>query len=549
MPWSASRNKKLIGARDPFGIRPLVLGKLGDSWVLASETCALDIIGAEFVREVENGEVVVITREGIESHRFVPKYPARLCIFEYIYFARPDSIVGGRSVYEVRKEMGRQLAREAPADADIVVPIPDSGVPAAIGYSQESGLPFEYGIIRNHYVGRTFIEPEQRIRQLGVKLKHSANEFQVKGKRIVLIDDSVVRGTTSVKIVQMMREAGASEVHMRISSPPITHPDFYGIDTPDQDKLLAAHRTLEEMRAIHRRRLASPSSRSTASTRPWAMRAATTPIRNSPTIASPANIRRGSEIAKGRRSRSSSPSSPRSVDGTNASRIASRSSPAPRAASAAPSRRNSRKKARMCCCSPATARPWKRSTTRSGRAAARPRSFRSSSPTASPSTRSGPRSMSASAGSMCWSATPPFSGACLPSPISRRSIGSARFAINVTANWRLIRTLDPLLRRSDAGRVIFVTSGVARSARAYWAPYSVTKAALEALAKTYANETADSPIKVNLIDPGANRDAHACRGLSRRGPGDAGARRKMSPSASLPLAMPDFTETGQIVEA
>jgi amidophosphoribosyltransferase len=241
-------NKKLIGARDPFGIRPLVLGKLGEAWVLASETCALDIIGAEFVREVENGEVVVITREGLESHRFVPQYPARLCIFEYIYFARPDSIVGGRSVYDVRKEMGRQLAREAPANAEVVIPIPDSGVPAAIGYSQESGIPFEFGIIRNHYVGRTFIEPEQRIRQLGVKLKHSANEAQVRGKRIVLLDDSVVRGTTSVKIVQMMREAGASEVHMRISSPPITHPDFYGIDTPDQDKLLAATRNLEEMR-------------------------------------------------------------------------------------------------------------------------------------------------------------------------------------------------------------------------------------------------------------------------------------------------------------
>jgi amidophosphoribosyltransferase len=216
--------------------------------VLASETCALDIIGADFVREIENGEVVVITKDGIESHRFVPKYPARLCIFEYIYFARPDSIVGGRSVYDVRKEMGRQLALEAPADADVVIPIPDSGVPAAIGYSQGSGMPFEFGIIRNHYVGRTFIEPEQRIRQLGVKLKHSANEAQVRGKRIVLIDDSVVRGTTSVKIVQMMREAGAKEVHMRISSPPITHPDFYGIDTPDQDKLLAAHRSLEEMR-------------------------------------------------------------------------------------------------------------------------------------------------------------------------------------------------------------------------------------------------------------------------------------------------------------
>jgi amidophosphoribosyltransferase len=191
----------------------------------------------------------VITKDGIESHRFVPKYPARLCIFEYIYFARPDSIVGGRSVYDVRKEMGRQLALEAPANADVVIPIPDSGVPAAIGYSQGSGIPFEFGIIRNHYVGRTFIEPEQRIRQLGVKLKHSANEAQVRGKRIVLIDDSVVRGTTSVKIVQMMREAGAKEVHMRISSPPITHPDFYGIDTPDQHKLLAATKTLEEMRA------------------------------------------------------------------------------------------------------------------------------------------------------------------------------------------------------------------------------------------------------------------------------------------------------------
>jgi amidophosphoribosyltransferase len=243
-------NKKMVGARDPYGIRPLVLGRLGEAWVLASETCALDIIGAKYVRDIEPGEVVIFDEEGAQSHKPFPPQSPRPCIFEYIYFARPDSIVGGRSVYEVRKEMGRQLAREAPADADVIIPIPDSGVPAAIGYSQESGLPFEYGIIRNHYVGRTFIEPEQRIRQLGVKLKHSANEGQVKGKRIVLLDDSVVRGTTSVKIVHMMREAGAKEVHMRISSPPITHPDFYGIDTPDQDKLLAAHRTLEEMRAF-----------------------------------------------------------------------------------------------------------------------------------------------------------------------------------------------------------------------------------------------------------------------------------------------------------
>ena len=241
-------NDMLIGARDPIGIRPLVLGRIGSAYVLTSETCALDIVGAEFVREIENGEIVVITKDGIESHRPFPRRPARPCIFEYIYFARPDSIVGGRNVYATRKQMGVELAREAPAAADVVIPIPDSGVPAAIGYSQESQLPFELGIIRNHYVGRTFIEPEQRIRQLGVKLKHSANEAQVRGKRIVLIDDSVVRGTTSKKIVQMMFEAGAREVHMRISSPPITHPDFYGIDTPRKDELLASNMTVEEMR-------------------------------------------------------------------------------------------------------------------------------------------------------------------------------------------------------------------------------------------------------------------------------------------------------------
>ena len=241
-------NKKLIGARDPLGIRPLMLGKLGNSYVLASETCAFDIIGAEVVREVENGEVVIITKDGIESHRPFPRQPARPCIFEYIYFARPDSIVGGRSVYDVRKQTGRQLAREAPTNADVVIPVPDSGVPAAIGYAQEAGIPFELGIIRNHYVGRTFIEPEQQIRQLGVKLKHSANQGAVRGNRVVLIDDSIVRGTTSVKIVQMMREAGAAEVHMRIACPPITHPDFYGIDTPDRDKLLAANHDLDGMR-------------------------------------------------------------------------------------------------------------------------------------------------------------------------------------------------------------------------------------------------------------------------------------------------------------
>jgi len=246
----ALTNDKLIGARDPLGIRPLVLGELDGCPILTSETCALDIIGAKFVRDVENGEVVVIDENGVASLKpFAPKR-ARPCIFEYIYFARPDSIVHGRSVYAARKAMGAELAREAPALADVVVPVPDSGVPAALGYAQALGLPFELGIIRNHYVGRTFIQPTQAIRESGVRLKHNANRAVVEGKRIVLIDDSIVRGTTSVKIVAMMREAGAREVHFRISSPPIAHPDFYGIDTPERDKLLAARMSLAEMRAF-----------------------------------------------------------------------------------------------------------------------------------------------------------------------------------------------------------------------------------------------------------------------------------------------------------
>jgi amidophosphoribosyltransferase len=244
-------NGMLIGARDPIGIRPLVIGRLGGAYVLASETCALDMVGAEFVSEVENGEIVAITEEGgIERHRPFPRRPARPCIFEYIYFARPDSIVGGQSVYEIRQRMGCELARERPASVDMVVPIPDSGVPAAIGYARECALPFELGIIRNHYVGRTFIEPEQKIRAFGVRLKHSANRELVRGKRLVLIDDSVVRGTTSKKIVAMMREAGAREVHMRIACPEIRHGDYYGIDTPSKAELLAADKSVEEMRAF-----------------------------------------------------------------------------------------------------------------------------------------------------------------------------------------------------------------------------------------------------------------------------------------------------------
>ncbi len=252
----ALTNKKLMGVRDPLGIRPLVLGELDGCYILASETCALDIIGARFIRDVENGEIVVISEKtaenptGLESHKPFPPMRMRPCIFEYIYFSRPDSIVHGRPVYDVRKAMGAQLARESGVAADVVVPVPDSGVPAAIGYAREANIPFELGIVRNHYVGRTFIQPTQKIRENGVRLKHSANRSVVKGKRIVLIDDSIVRGTTSVKIVKMMRDAGAAEVHFRISSPPITHPDYYGIDTPSRDRLLAANHTLEEMRAM-----------------------------------------------------------------------------------------------------------------------------------------------------------------------------------------------------------------------------------------------------------------------------------------------------------
>ena len=240
-------NKKLIGVRDPLGIRPLVLGQLDGHFILVSETCALDIIGATFIREVENGEIVIITDKGLESIKPFPPLKARPCIFEYIYFARPDSTVGGLSVYKCRKAFGVQLALESSIDADIVVPVPDSGVPAAIGYAEQASIPFELGIIRNHYVGRTFIEPSDTIRHLGVKLKHNANRGLVNGKRVILIDDSIVRGTTSIKIIQMMRDAGAAEVHMRVGAPPITHPDFYGIDTPHQKQLLAANYSLDEM--------------------------------------------------------------------------------------------------------------------------------------------------------------------------------------------------------------------------------------------------------------------------------------------------------------
>ena len=246
----AMTGKKLIGVRDPYGVRPLVIGRLGDAYIITSETCALDIIGARFVRDIDPGEIVIVDESGLHSLKPFTKKPRRFCIFEYIYFARPDSTIEGKHVYAVRKNIGRELARESSIPADVIVPVPDSGVPAAIGYAQEADIPFELGIIRNHYVGRTFIEPTAQIRNLGVRLKHNANQGSIKGKRVVLVDDSIVRGTTSTKIVEMVRAAGATDVHMRISSPPTTHSCFYGIDTPEREQLMAAQHNVQQMADI-----------------------------------------------------------------------------------------------------------------------------------------------------------------------------------------------------------------------------------------------------------------------------------------------------------
>ena len=243
----ALTNTALYGVRDPLGVRPLVIGKLDNAYILCSETCALDIIGAEFLRDVEPGEMVVIDENGLRSVRPFPHHEPRFCIFEYIYFARPDSVCEGSSVYEVRKRIGIELARESNVPCDVVVPVPDSGVPAALGYASAINVPFEYGIIRNHYVGRTFIQPTEKTRHLGVKRKHNINRAQIEGKRVVLVDDSIVRGTTSMKIVDMVRQAGASEVHLRISSPPTAHPCYFGIDTPERGQLLAAQHDIAGM--------------------------------------------------------------------------------------------------------------------------------------------------------------------------------------------------------------------------------------------------------------------------------------------------------------
>jgi amidophosphoribosyltransferase len=240
-------NKKLVGVRDPFGIRPLVIGKLKKSYIFASETCALDIVGATFIREVENGEIVVIEGERLKSFKPFPKQKPRPCVFEYIYFARPDSLINKKCAYEYRKNLGAELAKETDIDADFVVPVPDSGVPAALGYAEQSKKQFELGLIRNHYVGRTFIEPTQNIRSLGVKLKLNSTKTIVKNKSIILIDDSLVRGTTCLKIVKMLYESGAKEVHVRIACPEIKYPDFYGVDMPTKEELLAHKKSNQEI--------------------------------------------------------------------------------------------------------------------------------------------------------------------------------------------------------------------------------------------------------------------------------------------------------------
>jgi amidophosphoribosyltransferase len=243
----AMTRSKLIGVRDPLGVRPLVLGRLAGGWVLSSETCALDIIGAEFVRDIEPGEMVIATEDGIESFYPFDRAKPRFCVFEYVYFSRPDSVIGGRSVYDTRRRIGVELAREAPAEGDLVCPVPDGGTPAAIGYAQESGIPYAMGITRNHYIGRTFIEPTEHIRNMGVRLKLNVNRAVVRGKRVVLVDDSVVRGTTSRKIRDMLLDAGAAEVHFRVASPPTSWPCFYGVDTPERDKLISARMSEDEL--------------------------------------------------------------------------------------------------------------------------------------------------------------------------------------------------------------------------------------------------------------------------------------------------------------
>ena len=430
--------------------------------------------------------------------------------------------------------------------------MPDSGVPAALGFAQACGIPYELGIIRNHYVGRTFIQPTQSVRELGVRLKHSANRAVVDGKRIVLVDDSIVRGTTSVKIVRMMREAGASEVHFRIASPPITHPDFYGIDTPEREKLLAATHDLEDMRAFigadslaflsidglyramgeERRNPAAPQFTDHCFTGDYptpltdlAGRDAAPPRRCSPKPTELAPCRLDKPLAEPRRGRH---------------RRLARHRPRRRA--------RPRRRRRACRRAGPHAGRARGARRRDPRAWAAPRrSFRSTSRISTPSTASAPRSTSAGAGSTSSSAMPASSASSRRSPHVDQPIWDEVMAVNVTANWRLIRSLDPLLRASDAGRALFVTSGAAHKCTAYWGPYSVSKAALEALVRTYAAETATTPIRVMLVNPGPLRTRMRAAAMPGEDPQTLKTPEDLAPHF-VRLASPDWTETGKIYD-
>ncbi len=395
----------MIGVRDPLGVRPLILGELDGAAILASETCALDIIGARFVRDIKPGEMVVVTPEGIESTFPFAEAKPRFCVFEYVYFARPDSSVEGRGVYEVRKRIGAELAREAPAEADLVVPVPDSGTPAAIGYAAAAGLTFDLGIIRNHYIGRTFIEPSDAIRHMGVRLKHNANRDVLAGKRVVLVDDSIVRGTTSQKIVKMIRDAGAAEVHMRIASPPTMHSCFYGVDTPEESQLIAHRLSIAEManyiqvdslaflsidglyRAVGeaQRNADQPQFCDACFTGAYPTRLVDREASNN--VHAFPQARRGALAA------------------WSISPAGWRSSPAPRAASVTPRRSASPTPARMWWQWRAPSAASRNSTTRSRRTAAPRRWCRSTSPTTPASIASAPRCISAGARSISCSAT------------------------------------------------------------------------------------------------------------------------------------------------
>ena len=547
-------NKKLVGARDPLGIRPLVIGKLDGCPILASETCALDIIGAQYVRDVENGEVVIFDEDGAQSHKPFPPMAARPCIFEYIYFSRPDSIVGGRNVYDVRKGMGAELAREAPAQADVVVPVPDSGVPAALGYAQQSGIPYELGIIRNHYVGRTFIQPTQAIRDQGVRMKHSANRAVVSGKRIVLIDDSIVRGTTSRKIVQMMRDAGAKQVHFRIASPPITHPDYYGIDTPERDKLLAATHDLEGMRKfIGADSLAFLSVDGIY--RAMGLPGRDPCGRNSPTIASPAIIRRRSPTwPRKRPARGNYRCSPKP------SRLSHRRYPmskplsdrialvtgASRGIGAALALQLAEAGAHVV----AVARTVggleeldDKIKAAGGSATLVPLDMKDSDGIARLALALNERYgrldvLAGNAGVL---------GPLSPLGHIEPKDWDNLFAVNVTANWQLIRCMDPLLKSAPAGRAVFLTSAVAYKGRAYWGPYAASKAALDALVRAYAAESETTKVCANLFAPGPTRTRMYLGAFPGIDPMTLPTPEEVAKSI-VPLCLPDCVESGKIYE-